>query len=47
MVSTGGYIAENLFCTKLKKDIFEDVNKFDLKGNFDQMSNLIKTRNKK
>jgi hypothetical protein len=47
LVSAGADVAKNFITNKPKKDILKDANKFDFKGNFDQMSNLIKTRNKK
>jgi hypothetical protein len=47
LVSAGANVAENFLTNKPKKDILKDANKFDFKGNFDQMSNLIKTRTKK
>jgi hypothetical protein len=47
LVSAGADVAENFITNKPKKNILKDANKFDFKGNFDKMSNLIKTRNKK
>jgi hypothetical protein len=46
-VSAGADIAENFITNKPKKDILKDVKKFGFKGNFDRMSDLIKTINKK
>jgi hypothetical protein len=47
LVSTGVDVAENFITNKPKKDILKDAKKFDFKANLDQMSNFIKTRNKK
>jgi hypothetical protein len=47
LVSAGADVAENFISTKPKKDILKDANKFDFQGTYDQMSNLIKTRNPK
>jgi hypothetical protein len=40
-------IDQNCITSKPQKDILKYVNKFDFQGTYDQMSNLIKTRNPK
>jgi hypothetical protein len=47
LVSAGADVPENFLTNKPKKHILKNTNKFDFKRNFDQMSNLIKTRTKK
>jgi hypothetical protein len=40
-------IDQNFITSKPQKNILKDANKFDFQGTYDQMSNLIKTRNPK
>jgi CRISPR/Cas system endoribonuclease Cas6 (RAMP superfamily) len=44
IISTGTEFAENMFQSKLRKDILKDLNKFHFNSKFNRMSDLIKTR---
>jgi hypothetical protein len=44
IVATGTEFAENMFCSKPRKDILKAPNKFNFNNKFNRMSDLIRTR---
>jgi hypothetical protein len=46
IVTLGAELSENVLCSKPRKAILKNNNKFDFKKKFSQISDLIKTKKK-
>jgi hypothetical protein len=46
IVALGTELSENELCSKPRKNILKDPNKFDFNNKFNRMSDLIKTKKK-